>query len=513
MFLTLIRREILANLMTFRFFVAMIICLLLVVVNSIVLIQDYEHRLADYNNAVQKHREKRLKAPVYSFLKFSVDYPPNPMGIYNQGIERNGGNTFPIHHNLVPCLWDGGWYGSDNSFLVLFSKIDLTFIFRVVLILLAMLFAYDAVAGEREGGTLRLMMTTAASRGLILVAKYISAMACLIVPLLISLILAQILFTTSGSISLSGADWLRISGIALISIVYLSGFYLIGLVISIASHRTATALMLATFLWVVLVLIYPSLSGWTVRRFWLTGEETKRAAREELEQLWDTYEQEVTNYVRNDPVLGEMEKRDGRWVNSLERVGWNLRNRSVEMESGWGNIMRYLFEGLHFAHIPPESEHREVSAVKAYFQFSVPLQIRYGQQTWQVRQKVLSQVYGDKAKMQRSVMRLSPAAMYHQATAALAGTDFHGMVHFIEQVQGYRQAIIDYFHDKGAFSSRQWFSDDKGRVDWEDLPQFSYRRADVWTSARHALPNLALLLLINVLMFMAGFLIFVRQEI
>ena len=47
MLITLIRRELLDNLMTFRFAAAAFIMLLLVVANTAVLIQDYERRLAD----------------------------------------------------------------------------------------------------------------------------------------------------------------------------------------------------------------------------------------------------------------------------------------------------------------------------------------------------------------------------------------------------------------------------------------------------------------------------------
>ena len=50
MFLILIRRELLANVMTFRFLVAMVVTLLLVVANTVVLIDDYERRLTSYNN-------------------------------------------------------------------------------------------------------------------------------------------------------------------------------------------------------------------------------------------------------------------------------------------------------------------------------------------------------------------------------------------------------------------------------------------------------------------------------
>ena len=60
MFLTLIRRELLDNLMTFRFATAVVIMLLLVVANTVVLIKDYERRLADYNAAVETHRRELL---------------------------------------------------------------------------------------------------------------------------------------------------------------------------------------------------------------------------------------------------------------------------------------------------------------------------------------------------------------------------------------------------------------------------------------------------------------------
>ena len=49
MMITLIRRELLDNLMTFRFAAAVFITLLLVVANTVVLLKDYEQRLTAYN--------------------------------------------------------------------------------------------------------------------------------------------------------------------------------------------------------------------------------------------------------------------------------------------------------------------------------------------------------------------------------------------------------------------------------------------------------------------------------
>ena len=61
-----------------------------------------------------------------------------------------------------------------------------------MLSLLALLFPYDAIAGERETGTMRLTMSHPVRRGNILAAKYLGAMTCLILPLIMSLTIALI---------------------------------------------------------------------------------------------------------------------------------------------------------------------------------------------------------------------------------------------------------------------------------------------------------------------------------
>ena len=173
MFITITRRELLAHLLAYRFFVAMIVLLVLIVANAVVLIHDYERRLALYNNAVRSNHNNVVSTQTYSPLYLQADRPPNPLSLFNQGLEKRLGNTVRIHHAFVPTLWDAELHGMDNPFLNLLSSIDLIVVFQVVLSLLALLFAYDAIAGEHEKGTLRLIMTTPVSRGKILLAKYI----------------------------------------------------------------------------------------------------------------------------------------------------------------------------------------------------------------------------------------------------------------------------------------------------------------------------------------------------
>ena len=136
-----------------------------------------------------------------------VDRPPNPLSIFNTGLDKRLGNKIAISHTFTPTIWDANKYAANNPFFNILTSIDIVLIFQGILSLLALIFAYDAIAGEYEHGTLRLVLSHPVGRGSILFAKYIGAMLCLLVPLLMSLLLMLILLTTSTMISLNTDDF------------------------------------------------------------------------------------------------------------------------------------------------------------------------------------------------------------------------------------------------------------------------------------------------------------------
>ena len=502
MFTTLIRRELLAHLLAYRFFVAMIVLLVLVIANTVVLIYDYERRLALYNNAVQSNYDAVLSTHTYSPLYLNVDRPPNPLSLFNQGLEKRLGNTVRVHHALVPTLWDAALYGMDNPFLNLLSSIDLVVVFQVVLSLLALLFAYDAIAGEHEKGTLRLIMTTPASRGKILTAKYIGAMATLVVPLTISLILTQFLIFGSGSIVLSGGDWIRIGGFYLSSVLFLSVFYLMGLLFSTTTRRTVTALMSCMFAWVFFVLIYPNLMLFASNPK-INPQEEGRAVFQELAQIWERFDKERLQLLKDDSLEGE---------DPFLNVGYRGITYGPRFHYNPMRLEYYHEQSMNFDDLSEESE-AAVPHAKAFFRQIEPLRIKAAERAWIVRQQALDQIFIRPVQRDRFLIRVSPASAYDLATEAWLGTNLYGLEHFFEAARQYRQTLIGYFYDKNAFGSRQWFASDEGAVDWSDLPRFTYQRPNVRVAAAQALPDLMLLLLINAMLFMGSYLIFVRQEI
>ncbi|MXV75585.1 ABC transporter permease subunit [Candidatus Poribacteria bacterium] len=507
MLTTLIRRELLDNLMTFRFAVAVLIMLLLVVANTAVLIKDYERRLAAYNTALKTEDRRSQGLKTYSGGRLNVARPPNPLSIFNVGLDKRLGNEIWISHGFVPTLWDTGTYKLTNPLLNLFTSIDIVFIFEVVLSLIALIFAYDAIAGERERGTLRLVLTHPVRRGHILLAKYISAMLCLLVPLLISLLLAIILLTTSTVISLSTGDFLRIGGIILSSIVYLSVFYLIGMLISTVTRRTGTALMLAMFVWGFWVLVYPNAVLAAIAPPG-TSQPRMVSAYEEIKQIWEAFDRERKQFLANDAFPGEdpdfgMVDVDPNWI-------WGSGHEYFHKDS---STLRYDYHAVSNIDKLSEASKPQVPHAQDYYRFLGPRIVNAAERAWLVRKQALETIFVQPAIVDRILLRGSPVGMYDAATQAWVGTDLRGLRDFFEAARRYRRTLIDYYYDKNAFGAEQWFSADNGAVDWDSLPQFSFQRSDVQINAARAFTDIFLLLIINLLLFIGIFLVFQRSEV
>ena len=493
----LIDRELLNNLMTFRFAAVLLITLLLVVANAAVLIQDYEQRLENYNDAVKVHQQDLRNSKTYSTAYLIVDRAPNPLSIFNVGLDKRLGNLIGIYHGFVPTLWDAQMHGTDNPFVAFFSSIDIVFVFEVVLSLIGLIFAYDAIAGERERGTLRLVLAQPVGRGQVLLAKYISAMACLLVPLVLSLLFVLLLLIPS--IPLSTDDFLRIAGIVLTSFAYLSAFYLIGLLISSTTRRTGTALMLAMFVWGFLILVYPNLIRATVNPGGNIQARTK-SAKNQIQQIVDAYERERKKFLENEGIEETASQ-------FSEAIGL-YTDAHVDPET----LSPYLENMSLISEIPPDFE-QYVPLAKKYYAFVEPLVTDTVERVWIIQKQALDDIFVRQATMDRALLKLSPVGIYDAATQAWAGTDLLGLRDFFDAARRYRRIIIDYLYAKEAFSSREWFVADKGAVDWSTLPEFTFERSDVATNAKRALPDLFLLLIYNLALFMGIVVIFIRSEV
>lgn len=133
-----------------------------------------------------------------------------------------------------------------------FAAVDLGTIGVGVLSLVAILLSYDAVAGEKERGTLKLLLVNPLSRTHVLLGKYVGAMASLLVPLGAALVLALVAVAISG-VRFQPSDYGRLLLILVFLVLLVSFFVLAGIAISALTHRSAVAILALALLWLVLV--------------------------------------------------------------------------------------------------------------------------------------------------------------------------------------------------------------------------------------------------------------------
>lgn len=247
----IIRKEFLEKIQTLRFAMALLLSVGLTVISAFVLTNDYAQELADYNARVKLHSETSSDGAII------VDREPSPLGAMFRGIAKDSAASVRLlvdtHPEPIETM-------DDNPLPVFFPTVDLTFIIGVVMSLLAVLFAYDAISGERENGTLALISSNPIKKPMTIFGKWIGGYLSLILPCFVGLLLGLIIVSFHPLIRFTPDDWGAFAFIALGALVYLSCFFALGVLISALTPRSSTAILALLFIWAMSVFIVPNLS-------------------------------------------------------------------------------------------------------------------------------------------------------------------------------------------------------------------------------------------------------------
>ena len=145
------------------------------------------------------------------------------------------------------------------------GNLDFLFVVSTVFSLLALLFTFDAVAGEREAGTLRITLANALPRDLFLWSKLIGGYIVFVVPFLVSFLLGLLLLVSQGFPLGESGILLRVFSLTLVALLYIGVFFAIGTVVSTYLDNSKTALIIAFTIWVLAVLIAPRVGFLTAK--------------------------------------------------------------------------------------------------------------------------------------------------------------------------------------------------------------------------------------------------------
>ena len=153
----------------------------------------------------------------------------------------------------------------DNHRLPGPVPLDWLFAVRVVLSLAAFLLGHDVLCGERQAGTLKLLLSSPVPRWKILAGKLAALWTCLAAVLVLGFALSGGLLFVLGN-SLGGADLLKAGLVVLLGLWAAAFFSLTALVVSAASRAPATSLSVLVLLWVGGAVVIPALGSLLAHR-------------------------------------------------------------------------------------------------------------------------------------------------------------------------------------------------------------------------------------------------------
>ncbi len=499
-----IQREFVSNVLTSRFMIGIVVCLLSTAVAVFVQVDDYEKRLTGYNTAVREAETEAQTWELYSKIKPKAHRKPNPLGIFNVGTENFGANTVtvelgkPIFEFNFP-IWAAPTQkrGSDNPFLAMFLTVDVIFIFKFVLSALAILFAYNTISGEREDGTLKLVLSNAIPRDTIVFGKYLGGMLSLFPIVLMSLIVALLIAFSSPVIAFDGNDILHIVAIFGVSLLYVSTWYLLGLVLSVWTRQAATTLILSMFIWVILTSVHSNVVAFAVEKFPPLPVKHEFTFFQPAAEVWEQFRKERDAY------------RKQRGYEDLQKsISWEPETilRLVNTSSMSGGY--FIVESYEVTNVS--------KADTTIFQEILGYQEQLRVEAADKAEKILNKPAEERernAKFADALSRISFADTYHFAVGTIAGTDRQRYNDFIESSRAYKREIVAYLKDKKAFSSRAWFSNDKGNAELTDLPVFQHRRLSISESLSRASMDILILLAWNIVLFMVAYVSFLRYDL
>jgi ABC-type transport system involved in multi-copper enzyme maturation permease subunit len=470
---TLITKEIRANILSFRFLASFVILFVVVAVTAAVLSGDYLRTQADYSQ-----RQTEIGRYLRSYAHFNRVYgvltptqPPIPFQALVRGLTAEV-NIESFDNDPLP---------------VMFPLIDLIFIVTILVSLIALILSYDAVCGEKEDGTLKLTLANDLSRSKVVLAKFAGGVLTIIGPFLVSLAIGMLIILLHPGISWPGADWAALGLIVVGAVLYISVFYLVGVLISSLHGSSASSIMTSLFVWVLLVLIIPNLSPYGAS--FIAPAPSRIKVTRELSRMYDTDRDELGRKLERE-YRAEVRKQ---YPVLAERLSEAELKKRVAEDPGY----RKAYEEDRAA---TERAWRDANNIQGD------------------KGKVLEDDLHRKEKAQtalaRSISMASPLADFSYLATDLSSTGTRNLIHFGELVQAWDAVYGDYRKKKWADLKAKDPTADlwETPIDMTDVPRFRYVEEGLGGRVHAALPPFAVLLGYCVVLFAAAYVAFIRYD-
>jgi len=387
-----------------KFVVIFVVSSVLVLLSIYTGVERYREDLREHRLAEQLNLDSLTQGTWSDMLTrgSTVVRPPSPLSLVVGGVQGVTGRRAKVGSE-APEVRDSRVM--HHPIFAVFGELDLAFVIANVLSLFAILLAFDTISGEKERGTLKLLLSGKASRAEVLAGKMLGGYATLVVPLAIPLLIGALYIALQNDLGWGSEAWLRFGLFLLLGLVYLAVFFVLTILVSSLTSRPATSFLVLLLLWVVMVAIMPRTS------VLVASQITPAPSYDEM-------------LVEQDNI--SRQQRD----KQMQRVGEELQT---------------LFERQAPGQVDPESFRQTMDEVQA----------RIRKEIRSETEMLLSEVYADFERRQlamaataRSLSRVLPTSAFTFASQALAGTDHESQQRFLQAVRTYRDDYLAFVYEQ-----------------------------------------------------------------
>ena len=483
MLIRFIYKELLDHLLSLRFAIACILCFIVILTSLYVRCGEYTQNLDDHSEDVvaETNRLKGMRHPWRLEREgVNVNQPPLALSVFVQG-SGSGSVSAHVSAREEPQLLTAD---TTNPTTLLFPPTDLVSFVGIIMSLLAIVFGYDAISGEKERGTLRLVLSYSVPRDTVLLGKWIGGYIALVVPFLLAVVSGAMIVLVQPKIDLSAGDWGRLTLLTVLSLVYIGAMYAASVWVSCLTSRSSTSVMILVTVWMVLVLAVPNLAPYFARavlpppnpaELVKAKEEKRKEIQDEINRDMQTYDKE--HFQAGTPWYRQVSWRDpeGR------RKGVLRRRREVEVEYDAAIERIRAMDNLN-------SEYANRTSIQA------------GLGRW--------------------MGRVSPFACFASAAGELTGTGASGRRRLVSLIRQYQETLATYLHDEMVTMMDYEIEHGERAPRWSDpknrkkpIPMFAYSPPPPGEYLSAAAVDMVILAACVVLFFMLSYMAFLRYDV
>lgn len=426
MILTIAKKEFFEKILDARVTISFLIAIVLSIVATIVVGEDYQVKKKAYDQVVAQAQAKLKEVKVFSEYQPEVVFPPSPLRLFSKGIDLATPMTVNIRPDWVPRYEPTE--AESNPLMRFFEALDIATVLLVLFALLVILLTYDAFSGERENGTLRHVMSNPVLRVKLLYGKILGTLIVVAVGVVLTFAVALILIQTFYGVALSSEDYARAGLILVTAWLYLVIFAVLGIWASI-KFCSSTSLTVLLFVWFVAGLLHPDLNTFVI-------SELGRAPR--FADVQPAIEEANRSYI---PGLETLQTQYSVVLNDKSK------HKFFEASKPLGNVPLYLvvadadYEILEYLIKQTQSYHNVVEAAD---------------KGWKLYQGLYLEKLEAQLRWKRLLDLSSPAALFKHAVAVLSRTDIDNTEAFLEQARQYRIQYLAYLDRKNVFSNNAY---------------------------------------------------------